>query len=143
MVHRIEISFVGDEPKSPNAYNLHPCIEVGIAVDKAEFANSEKVRKIWAVVDTGADHLAVDNTLALAMQLPSAGLVVANGTDGTPTFKAFLQLPDVDEPISVKMVSQDHESLGVPYRCVLGRILLNAGRLQYDVQNNQSFLMFD
>lgn len=143
MGHKFEISFIGDHPKHPNAYNLHPCIEVSIAPDKASFSDPAKVQKVWATVDTGADHLAVDRTFAVAMKLPFVKFANVNGVDSTPVFKAFMLLPGTEQPFEVTMVSQDHEGLGAPYRCVLGRILLNAGRLQYDVQNNQSFLMFD
>lgn len=114
-------------------FKRFPCIQ--ILFSSPDFPEPNILEQLWALIDTGADHVFVDTEYMLSKgAAPVASRPVNSSMIGS-IFNAKIAIPSFLDPSTIEVCGIDLSRDRLPYHVVLGRQFLASFRLEYDPQN--------
>ncbi|RKD61567.1 hypothetical protein BJ928_107168 [Rhizobium sp. WW_1] len=87
---------------------------------------------VYGAIDTGADHIYVDNELMVANGATPNGYVPVNNYERHPTYDCIVRAMPLLGPSPITVCGIDAQAKGWPHLAVLGRQFLSAFRLEYE-----------
>ena len=114
-------------------FKRFPCIR--ILISAPDFPEPQVLEQLWALIDTGADHVFVDTEYMISKgAAPIANRPVNSSMIGS-IFNATIAIPSILTPSTIQVCGIDLSKDRLPYQIVLGRQFLASFRLEYDPSN--------
>ncbi|MBZ9807145.1 MULTISPECIES: hypothetical protein [unclassified Mesorhizobium] len=119
----------------------HPCVLVGFFFD-SRVSNGETknvdLDRVWALIDTGADGVYVDQSLIEKYSCPIAQggeAMTVNNEAGSKAHRGSIFIIETGRALDMWVIGRDLRGLGYPYHIILGRRFLQFCDLRWDGPN--------
>lgn len=136
----------GSLSELPQELDLIPVIEIELEYSTPHGLATSKA---LALMDTGADHRAIDSSFAQSLGLRSAGITTTSGVGGFATDIHYYQINyrvrtnGGVRALGGAFVAPHLAETGRKYQIILGMSFLQKGRLIMDAQTHEYLFEFD
>lgn len=128
----------------PNLHNIGPIIEI-IIHPPLPVSNQIRLggqyppaKKVIALIDTGASHTCIDESIAIELGLIARDVITVNTPSGSTQQKVYdivVSLPNLQN-VSIPLLSPGSNLTAQPYRALIGRDILAHCTLIYNGWDN-------
>ncbi|WP_071832949.1 hypothetical protein [Pararhizobium antarcticum] len=140
----VQIKFIdNDHIETDDWINGHPCIKVGVFyTPKPALGIDYSTTPAWALIDTGADHVYIEQEYLDNHQAPMGRPVHTNREmDASHIHRACVMVDQTGEVFDFQtVIGRRLTSSGQPFRVVLGRSFLSIFRFDFDPREKRALL---